>query len=189
MARIRAFENAAEEASRGGVAAFGATLGEARVRGPLHLSTGQEAVAAGVCLNLARDDYLTSTHRGHGHTLAKGASMERMMCELFGRATGCNGGKGGSMHIADFSVGMLGANGVVAAGLPIAVGAAHAQKLQKRSGITACFFGDGAINRGPFLEALNWAQVYGLPVLFVCEDNRWSATTASAPMIAGEGAS
>jgi TPP-dependent pyruvate/acetoin dehydrogenase alpha subunit len=112
-----------------------------------------------------------------------------MMCELFGKATGFNGGKGGSMHIADFSVGMLGANGVVAAGLPIAVGAAHAQKIQKRDAITACFFGDGAINRGPFLESLNWAQVYGLPVLFVCEDNRWSATTASGPMTAGEGAS
>lgn len=93
------------------------------------------------------------------------------------------------MHIADFSVGMLGANGVVAAGLPIAVGAAHAQKLQGRQAITVCFFGDGAINRGPFLESLNWASIHQLPVLFVCEDNRWSATTASAPMIAGEGAS
>jgi pyruvate dehydrogenase E1 component alpha subunit len=112
-----------------------------------------------------------------------------MMCELFGKADGTNGGKGGSMHIADFFVGMLGANGVVGAGLPIAVGAAHAQKLRHREGITACFFGDGAINRGPFLEALNWAQVYKLPVLFVCEDNRWSATTASGPMTAGGGAS
>jgi pyruvate dehydrogenase E1 component alpha subunit len=142
-----------------------------------------------VCAHLRADDYLTSTHRGHGHTLAKGADLTRMMCELFGKATGFNGGKGGSMHIADFSVGMLGANGVVAAGLPIAVGAAHAQKLQARDGITVCFFGDGAINRGPFLEALNWARVYQLPVLFVCEDNRWSATTASGPMTAGEGAS
>ena len=190
MVRIRAFENAAEIASQGGVSAYGKSAeGNAKVRGPLHLSTGQEAVPAGVCAHLRPDDYLTSTHRGHGHTLAKGADLQRMMCELFGKATGFNGGKGGSMHIADFSVGMLGANGVVAAGLPIAVGAAHAQKLQERQGITACFFGDGAINRGPFLEALNWAQVYGLPVLFVCEDNRWSATTASAPMIAGEGAS
>jgi acetoin:2,6-dichlorophenolindophenol oxidoreductase subunit alpha len=188
MARIRAFENAAEEASRGGVAAFGATLGEAKVRGPLHLSTGQEAVAAGVCMNLAREDYLTSTHRGHGHTLAKGASMERMMCELFGRATGCNGGKGGSMHIADFSVGMLGANGVVAAGIPIAVGAAHAIAIRREKRIVACFFGDGAINRGPFLEGLNWAALHRLPVLFVCEDNRWSATTATDAMTAGDGA-
>ena len=189
MLRIRAFENAAEAASQGGVSAYGkAADGSAKVRGPLHLSTGQEAVPAGVCAHLKREDYLTSTHRGHGHTLAKGADLAAMMAELFGKATGFNGGKGGSMHIADFSVGMLGANGVVAAGLPIAVGAAHAQKLQQRDAITACFFGDGAINRGPFLEALNWAQVYTLPVLFVCEDNRWSATTASGPMIAGDGA-
>ena len=190
MVRIRAFENAAEIASQGGVSAYGkAADGTARVRGPLHLSTGQEAVPTGVCAHLRRDDYLTSTHRGHGHTLAKGADMQGMMSELFGKASGFNAGKGGSMHIADFSVGMLGANGVVAAGLPIAVGAAHAQKIQGRDGITVCFFGDGAINRGPFLESLNWARVYGLPVLFVCEDNRWSATTASGPMTAGEGAS
>lgn len=190
MVRIRAFENAAELASQGGVSAFGkAAGGNAKVRGPLHLSTGQEAVPAGVCSHLRPGDYLTSTHRGHGHTLAKGADLKRMMCELFGKAGGFNGGKGGSMHIADFSVGMLGANGVVAAGLPIAVGAAHAQKLRGGDAITACFFGDGAINRGPFLEALNWARVYSLPVLFVCEDNQWSATTASAPMTAGDGAS
>ncbi|MDP9994821.1 pyruvate dehydrogenase E1 component alpha subunit [Variovorax boronicumulans] len=191
MVRIRAFENAAETASQGGVSAYGQQAGAAaKVRGPLHLSTGQEAVPAGVCAHLRTSDYLTSTHRGHGHTLAKGADLTRMMCELFGKATGFNGGKGGSMHIADFSVGMLGANGVVAAGLPIAVGAAHAQKLLKKSDdITVCFFGDGAINRGPFLEALNWARVYELPVLFVCEDNRWSATTASGPMTAGDGAS
>jgi TPP-dependent pyruvate/acetoin dehydrogenase alpha subunit len=177
MARIRAFENAAEEASRGGVAAFGASLSEAKIRGPLHLSTGQEAVAAGVCLNLEKDDYITSTHRGHGHTLAKGASLERTMGELFGRASGFNGGKGGSMHIADFSVGM-----------PIAVGAAHAIKLRGEKRVVACFFGDGAINRGPFLEALNWAAIHALPVLFVCEDNRWSATTPTDAMTAGEGA-
>lgn len=207
MVRIRAFENAAEAASQGGVSAYGKESdGSAKVRGPLHLSTGQEAVAAGVCAHLRHSDYLTSTHRGHGHTLAKGADATRMMCELFGKKTGYNGGKGGSMHIADFSVGMLGANGVVAAGLPIAVGAAHAQKVRQsrdkghaqdaaasgaapRDAITVCFFGDGAINRGPFLEALNWAQIHTLPVLFVCEDNRWSATTASGPMIAGEGAS
>ncbi|WP_208507453.1 thiamine pyrophosphate-dependent dehydrogenase E1 component subunit alpha [Variovorax paradoxus] len=191
MVRIRAFENAAETASQGGVSAYGQQAGgAAKVRGPLHLSTGQEAVPAGVCAHLRTSDYLTSTHRGHGHTLAKGADLAHMMCELFGKATGFNGGKGGSMHIADFSVGMLGANGVVAAGLPIAVGAAHAQKvLGQGDALTVCFFGDGAINRGPFLEALNWARVYELPVLFVCEDNRWSATTASGPMTAGEGAS
>ena len=191
MARIRAFENAAEIASQGGVAAWGlsTTSKPALVRGPLHLSTGQEAVAAGVCANLTREDLLTSTHRGHGHTLAKGADVNRMMAELYGRATGTNKGKGGSMHIADFSVGMLGANGVVAAGMPIAVGAAHALKIRKRPEIVACFFGDGAVNRGPFLEALNWAVVYQLPVLFVCEDNRISATTPTGPMTGGAGAS
>ena len=188
MARIRAFENAAEEASQGSVAAFGASLAQANIRGPLHLSTGQEAVAAGVCINLGKDDYVTSTHRGHGHTLAKGASMEAMMAELFGRANGPNGGKGGSMHLADFSVGMLGANGVVAAGMPIAVGAAHAVKIRGEQRIVACFFGDGAINRGPFLEALNWAAIHALPILFVCEDNRWSATTPTDAMTAGDGA-
>ena len=188
MARIRAFENAAEEASRHSVSAFGAAqVADSKVRGPLHLSTGQEAVAAGVCINLAREDLLTSTHRGHGHTLAKGASMEKMMRELFGRAGGTNGGKGGSMHIADFSVGMLGANGVVAAGMPIAVGAAHALKVQSKKNVVACFFGDGAINRGPFLESLNWAKVHELAVLFVCEDNRWSATTSTDAMTAGPG--
>jgi TPP-dependent pyruvate/acetoin dehydrogenase alpha subunit len=189
MVRIRAFEDAAEAASQGGVTWGGAATDQAapvRVKGPLHLSTGQEAVAAGVCHHLHHRDLLTSTHRGHGHTLAKGADPTRMMCELFGRATGYNGGKGGSMHIADFSVGMLGANGVVTAGLPIAVGAAHALKLRAEDAIAVSFFGDGAINRGPFLEALNWAQVYQLPVLFVCEDNRISATTQSAPMTAGE---
>ncbi len=191
MRRIRAFEDAAEQASLGGVAAWGLAASDkpALVRGPLHLSTGQEGVAAGVCLNLQREDLLTSTHRGHGHTLAKGADTTRMMCELFGRATGTNKGKGGSMHIADFSVGMLGANGVVAAGIPIATGAAHALKLRGQPHIVACFFGDGAANRGPFLEGLNWAQVYRLPVLFVCEDNRISATTPTAPMTAGEGVS
>ncbi len=191
MVRIRAFEDAAEAASQGGVAVWGEAASDqpALVRGPLHLSTGQEAVAAGVCAHLQPIDLLTSTHRGHGHTLAKGADATRMMCELFGRASGYNGGKGGSMHIADFSVGMLGANGVVAAGLPIAVGAAQGLKIRGQDAIAVCFFGDGAINRGPFLEALNWAVVYHLPVLFVCEDNRISATTESSAMTAGPGAS
>lgn len=191
MVRIRAFEDAAEVASQGGVAAWGkeASTTPALVRGPLHLSTGQEAVAAGVCAHLTPADLLTSTHRGHGHTLAKGADPAKMMCELFGRASGYNGGKGGSMHIADFSVGMLGANGVVAAGLPIAVGAAQGLKIRGVDAIAVCFFGDGAINRGPFMEALNWSVVYHLPVLFVCEDNRISATTESSGMTAGPGAS
>jgi TPP-dependent pyruvate/acetoin dehydrogenase alpha subunit len=190
MLRIRAFEDAAEAASRGGVAVFGQQLSgaPAAVRGPLHLSTGQEAVAAGVCSHLEAGDYLTSTHRGHGHTIAKGGDMRRMMLELYGRREGICGGRGGSMHIADFRVGMLGANGVVAAGLPIAVGAAHSVRIRGGSEIVACFFGDGAINRGPFAESLNWARVYGLPVLFVCEDNRWSATTPTGTLTSGAGA-
>jgi pyruvate dehydrogenase E1 component alpha subunit len=188
MWRIRAFEDAAEAASRGGVAAFGQAAGTAMVRGPLHLSTGQEAVAVGVCAHLRRADCLTSTHRGHGHTLAKGADATRMMLELFGRAGGYCGGKGGSMHIADFSVGMLGANGVVAAGIPIAVGAAQSLKLRGVDAVAVSFFGDGAINRGPFLEGLNWAELYRLPVLFVCEDNGVAAFTRAEAVTAGPGA-
>jgi len=177
MLRIRAFEETAEGAATEGL-----------VKGAIHLSIGQEAVASGVCANLRRDDMISSTHRGHGHTLAKGADPVAMMKELFGRDGGSCGGKGGSMHIADFSIGMLGANGVVAAGLPIAVGAAHAAKLQGRDVISVCFFGDGAVNRGPFLEALNWAQIFRLPALFVCEDNQWASTTRTRELTAGEGA-
>jgi TPP-dependent pyruvate/acetoin dehydrogenase alpha subunit len=176
MARIRAFEEATDVAVREGL-----------VKGAAHLSIGQEAIAAGVCINLRREDLITSTHRGHGHTIAKGADPQAMMCELFGREGGTCHGKGGSMHIADFSIGMLGANGVVAAGLPIAVGAAHAVKLAGDGRIAVCFFGDGAVNRGPFLESLNWAKVYALPVLFVCEDNKYAATTYTADLSAGPG--
>jgi pyruvate dehydrogenase E1 component alpha subunit len=176
MARIRAFEEAAEAAQKEGL-----------VKGAVHLSIGQEAVAAGVCHNLRTADYIVSTHRGHGHTIAKGADVTAMMCELFGRAGGTCAGKGGSMHIADFKVGMLGANGVVAAGIPIAVGAAHAVKLRGEDRVVVCFFGDGAINRGPFLEGLNWAKVFGLPILLVCEDNTYSATTRTADLSAGPG--
>jgi len=178
MLRIRLFEDAAVRA-----------LKEKLVPGPVHPSTGQEAVAVGVCANLHKSDILLSTHRGHGHTLAKGADILPMMLELFGKQGGYCRGKGGSMHIADFSVGMLGANGVVAANIVIAVGAAHAIKLRKSREIVTCFFGEGAINRGPFLEGLNWARVFGLPVLFVCEDNSYSASTRTQAMTAGEGAS
>ncbi len=177
MARIRAFEEAALEA-----------LQNKLVLGAIHPSIGQEAVASGVCLNLRRDDILLSTHRGHGHTLAKGADSLAMMRELFGREGGNCGGKGGSMHIADFGVGMLGANGVVGANVVIAVGAAHAIKLKREDRIVCCIFGDGAINRGPFLEGLNWAGVFRLPVLFVCEDNGFAATTRTKTMTSGDGA-
>jgi pyruvate dehydrogenase E1 component alpha subunit len=177
MHRIRAFEEAAIAAQKEGL-----------VLGAIHPSIGQEAVAAGICANLETGDLLLSTHRGHGHTLAKGADPLAMMRELFGRTGGTCGGKGGSMHIADFGVGMLGANGVVGANIPIATGAAHGLKLQGSGQIVACIFGDGAINRGPFLEGLNWARVFDLPVLFVCEDNGFSATTRTAQMTGGDGA-
>jgi pyruvate dehydrogenase E1 component alpha subunit len=177
MWRIRKLEEAALRGLQAGA-----------VLGAIHPSIGQEAVAAGVVSPLRRDDILLSTHRGHGHTLAKGAAPEAMLRELFGRVGGNCGGKGGSMHIADFSVGMLGANGVVGANIVIAAGAAHAVKLKREDRVVVCIFGDGAINRGPFLEGLNWAAVFGLPVLFVCEDNGFAATTRTATMTAGPGA-
>ncbi len=176
MLRIRALEETALEGLRQGL-----------VLGAIHPSIGQEAIAAGVAGQLRRDDILLSTHRGHGHTLAKGADPEAMMRELFGRQGGNCGGKGGSMHIADFSVGMLGANGVVGANIVIATGAAHAIRLHGDDRIVACFFGDGATNRGPFLEGLNWAAVFDLPVLFICEDNGFAATTRTADLTAGPG--
>jgi acetoin:2,6-dichlorophenolindophenol oxidoreductase subunit alpha len=176
MHLIRAFEEAAGKAFQDG-----------RIRGPVHQYVGQEAIAVGVCANLRATDYLASYHRGHGHAIAKGADIVKMMKELLGREGGTCGGKGGSMHIADFSVGMLGANGVVADGVTIAVGAAQAVKLLRQDRIVVPFFGDGAANRGPLLEAFNWAMIYKLPVLFVCEDNQYAATVKSAELTAGEG--
>ncbi|MGG5817902.1 thiamine pyrophosphate-dependent dehydrogenase E1 component subunit alpha [Falsiroseomonas sp. HW251] len=176
MCRIRAFEETALAAHRAG-----------EIPGPLHVSIGQEGVAAGVCMNLRTNDRITSNHRGHGHAIAKGAGIAGMMEELFGRAGGHCRGKGGSMHIADFSVGMLGANGVVAGGIPIAVGAAQGLKMLGSDAVVCCFFGDGAINRGPFLEGLNWAVLYNLPVLFVCEDNGVAAFTRADAVTAGPG--
>ena len=176
MHRIRALEEAALRGLKSGL-----------VLGAIHPSIGQEAVAAGVVGALRADDVLLSTHRGHGHTLAKGAQPDAMMRELFGRVGGTCGGKGGSMHIADFGVGMLGANGVVAANIVIAAGAAHAIKLQGGDRVVCCIFGDGATNRGPFLEGLNWAASFHLPVLFVCEDNGFAATTRTSSTLAGPG--
>ncbi|MEM6440074.1 MAG: thiamine pyrophosphate-dependent dehydrogenase E1 component subunit alpha [Pseudomonadota bacterium] len=176
MERIRAFEEQAMRAAD-----------EKLVLGAIHPSIGQEGVAAGVMSPLRRDDVMLSTHRGHGHTLAKGADALAMMRELLGREGGACGGKGGSMHIADFGVGMLGANGVVGANIVIAAGAAHGVKLRGEDKVVVCLFGDGAANRGPFLEGLNWAAVFGLPILFVCEDNRYSATTLTADATAGPG--
>jgi len=177
MARIRAFEEAAMKANADGL-----------YPGFIHPSIGQEAVPVGVCAHLEAADPLLSTHRGHGHTMAKGATAEGMMRELFGRVGGVCGGKGGSMHIADFGVGMLGANGVVGANILIAAGAAQALRIKGETGrVVACFFGDGAINRGPFLEGLNWARTFNLPVLFVCEENGFAATTRTGVVTAGDG--
>jgi pyruvate dehydrogenase E1 component alpha subunit len=151
--------------------------GQNLVPGTIHLYAGEEAVAVGVCANLRRDDYITSTHRGHGHCIAKGARLDKTMAEILGRKTGYCKGKGGSMHIADFSVGMLGATAVVGAGIPIATGAGLSIKLRGTDQVAACFFGDGASNQGTFHEGINLAAVWHLPVVFVCENNLYAMGT------------
>jgi len=149
-----------------------------KIYGAVHPYVGQEAIAVGVCASLTVRDRVTSTHRGHGHCIAKGADIRRMMAELFGRVDGYCKGKGGSMHIADFAVGMLGANGIVGGGLPIACGAALAAQLEGQGDVTVCFFGDGAAAEGEFHEALNIASVWKLPIIFVCENNQYAANNA-----------
>jgi pyruvate dehydrogenase E1 component alpha subunit len=149
-----------------------------QIPGFLHTYIGEEAVAVGVMSSLRKDDYVTSTHRGHGHCIAKGADINRMMAELFGKATGYCKGKGGSMHIADFELNMLGANGIVGAGLPLACGAGLSIRMRKTDQVAAAFFGDGASNEGTFHEALNLAAVWSLPVLFVCENNQYAVSYA-----------
>lgn len=166
MYKIRRFEETVERYFLDG-----------EIPGFVHLYIGEEAIATGVCSNLTENDYIASTHRGHGHTIAKGADLKKVMAEVFGKKTGCCKGKGGSMHIADFSVGMLGANGVVGGGFTLATGAALAIKKQKKDNVSVAFFGDGSSNRGTFHEALNMASVWKLPVIFVCENNQWASTT------------
>ena len=144
---------------------------ENKLRGSVHLYTGEEAIAATVCSTLTDDDYITSTHRGHGHCIAKGAELDKALAELMGKATGYCKGRGGSMHIADLSKGNLGANAIVGGGIPIAVGAALAIKMQKRQNVAVSFFGNGASNEGTFHEALNLASVWKAPAIFVCENN------------------
>ena len=153
------------------------------VPGTIHLYGGEEAVAVGVCSNLRKDDYITSTHRGHGHCIAKGAEPKRVMAEILGKQTGYCKGKGGSMHIADFSVGMLGATAVVGAGIPIAMGAGLSIKLRGTDQVVACFFGDGASNQGTFHEAINMAAVWKLPVIFVCENNLYAMGTRQSIVV------
>lgn len=169
MIRIRSFESRVEE-----------LFLNRKIPGFVHLYIGEEAIATGVMANLNRSDWITSTHRGHGHAIAKGAQTDRMMAELFGKKTGYCKGKGGSMHIADFSVGMLGANGVVGGGYNIAVGAGMSSMIKKTDQVAVCFFGDGASNRGTFHEALNLAAIWKLPVLFVNENNQWASTTPTS---------
>ena len=151
------------------------TLGQ--MSGFLHVYLGEEAVATGVCAHLDEHDYVASTHRGHGHCIAKGVDVRGMMAELFGRRTGTCKGKGGSMHIADLEKGMLGANGIVGAGIPLATGAALSAKLKKTGGVAIAFFGDGASNQGAFHESLNLASIWKLPVVYVVENNGWGEFT------------
>ena len=166
MVRIRHFEEAA-----------GRLAEESRLPGFLHLYVGEEAVAAGVCAALTDDDQISSTHRGHGHLVAKGGDFERMMAELMGKSTGYCKGKGGSMHICDLDLGMLGANGIVGGGVPIAVGAGFANKYRDDGRVSVVFFGDGASNIGAFHEAANMAAALQLPVVFVCENNEYGEFT------------
>lgn len=168
MYLIRKFEEGAEDSYMRGL-----------IHGTMHLSIGQEASAVGSCMSLTDEDKITSTHRGHGHCVAKGAELSKMFAEFFGKETGYCKGRGGSMHIADPSKGNLGANGIVGGGLPIAVGAALSAKRLGTGAVTVCFFGDGANNEGAFHEALNMAKVWNLPVVFVCENNKYGMSTST----------
>jgi pyruvate dehydrogenase E1 component alpha subunit len=168
MHLIRRFEEGAEEAYMRGL-----------IHGTMHLSIGQEASAVGATMALRQSDYITSTHRGHGHCIGKGADPKLMFAEFFGKEEGYCRGRGGSMHIADVSTGNLGANGIVGGGLPIAVGAALAIRKQKRDSVALCFFGDGASNEGAFHEALNMAGLWKLPVIFVCENNKYGMSVST----------
>ena len=168
MWTIRRFEEAVDELFARGL-----------MHGTMHLSIGQEASATGACLAMQEDDLITSTHRGHGHCIAKGADLERMMAELLAKETGYCRGRGGSMHIADVSKGNLGANGIVAGGIPIAVGAALAQTMKRTNRVVLSFFGDGAANEGAFHEAVNLAAVWNLPVVFLCENNRYGMSMST----------
>jgi acetoin:2,6-dichlorophenolindophenol oxidoreductase subunit alpha len=169
MQRIRVFENAADEMHRKG-----------EIQGALHTSQGQEAEIVGACAALRADDYMIGNHRSHGHPIAKGAKLPGLMAELLGRSTGVCGGKGGSMHLADFSVGSLGETSIVGSGIPVAAGAALGAKMQKSDRVSLCFFGDGAANEGTFHEGLNFAAIWKLPVVFLCENNRFAVTTPIA---------
>jgi pyruvate dehydrogenase E1 component alpha subunit len=166
MVRIRTFE---DEAGKCGL--------KGEIPGALHTAAGQEGEIVGACMALRKDDYMVGNHRSHGHPIGKGAELRPLMAELFGKRTGVCRGKGGSMHLADFSVGSLGETSIVGSGLPVAVGAALGSKLKKSDRVALCFFGDGASNEGTFHESLNLAAIWQLPVIFMCENNGYGATT------------
>jgi TPP-dependent pyruvate/acetoin dehydrogenase alpha subunit len=166
MLLIRRFEERLDELFVKGV-----------IKGTSHLYAGQEAVAVGICAELSTRDLMTSTHRGHGHFLAKGGSAKELMAELFGKATGPSKGRGGSQHVAEYSVGFLGSNGITAGGLPIATGAALALQMRNQQNVVVCFFGEGGANQGTFHESLNMAAIWKLPVLFICENNLYAMST------------
>jgi pyruvate dehydrogenase E1 component alpha subunit len=174
MWKIRAFEETANE-----------LYTSARMPGLTHLYIGEEGVAVGVCEALRRDDYITSTHRGHGHCLAKGAALDRMFAELLGKAPGYCRGKGGSMHIADQETGNLGANAIVGGSAGIATGAALSIKMRGTDQVAVCFFGDGALGQGLFYESANMAQLWKLPVIYVCENNQYNEYTHNSETVAG----
>jgi TPP-dependent pyruvate/acetoin dehydrogenase alpha subunit len=169
MVRIRMVEEKLMEVFSGG-----------EIPGFLHVCIGQEATPVAVCSHLTESDYMATTHRGHGHALAKGIDLKRFMAELFGRRNGPCRGRSGSMHLADASRGIIGANGIVGGGIPIAVGAAFAAKFKKSGQVTVCFFGEGATGEGTFHESLNLAALMRLPIVFVCENNRWAEFTPQA---------
>ena len=170
MRRIRRFDERSLEVQRD----------ESSIPGPLHPSTGHEAAVVGACAALRRDDWMTGNHRSHGHPIAKGAALAPLFAELLGKRTGVCGGRGGSMHLADFSVGSLGESGIVGAGLPIAVGAALSSRVRGTDQVALAFFGDGASNAGSFHESLNLAAIWKLPVVFFCENNGYAVTTSQA---------
>ncbi len=174
MCLIRAFDSALPALYTSGLS-----------RGSSHAALGQEAVAVGACAALEPDDYITSTHRGHGHAIAKGANLGRMMAEILGRSDGYCRGKGGSMHIADFSIGMLGANGIVGGGFGLAAGAALSSQLRGDGRIALCFFGDGAINQGAFHEVSNLAAIWKLPLVLLCENNQFAMSARTTAMTSG----
>lgn len=169
MYKIRYFEEKAKE-----------LFGQGLIRGPLHLYIGEEAVAVGACSSLNKDDYITSTHRGHGHCIAKGGDINLMMSELLGKETGYCKGRGGSMHICNLEIGILGADGIVGGGIPMAVGAGFSSYYRNSKQVTLCFFGDGASNQGSFHESLNLASLWKLPVVFICENNLYAITTPTS---------